>query len=278
VDVGRWEQPPDRSVPQSQSSVLVAAGASSLGGRLLQPDVSNGRAEWESGSDLVVIPGALSDLDARPTARSAELSVRLGELAREREEARAEADRLREENEALRSELEYRSVEVERLQGLAERLLVVRAKCDQLFAERVWMERETSALQTRLTEIQVTLIGVEADLDEQRSHHETERHRWEKQAESHRPIAREARALGIKVAKLRALNDQTRLERDQAVGLVEVLDRRVDTLGARCARLSAYLDEAQTERRVADQAYQAEIDRLDAALRAALEETDSGLA
>jgi chromosome segregation ATPase len=139
------------------------------------------------------------------------------------------------------------------------------------------MERETAALQSRLTEVQVTLIGVEAELDEERSRYETERRSWQEQSEIHRSVAREAGALRIKVAKLRALYDQTREERDEALRQVEALDQRIDTLGERCGRLSAYLEEAQADRRVLDQTHQAEIDRLDSVLREALDEAESAL-
>jgi chromosome segregation ATPase len=239
--------------------------------------VAEGPATWESSSDPILIPTAIRERDTDPAPPPPELVAQLRDLVRQRDEASAEAHRLREENETLRCDLEDQNAEIERLHGGAERLLVVRAKCDQLFAEHVMMEREAAALQTRLTEVQVTLIGVEAELDEERSRYETQRRAWQEQSEIHCSVAREAGALRIKVAKLRALYDQTREERDEALSQVEALDQRVDTLRERCGRLSAYLEEAQTDRRVLDQTHQAEIDRLDAALCEALDEAESAL-
>jgi chromosome segregation ATPase len=266
-------------VGQSQSGVLVAARPASLGA---ESGSSSGDEPLPAGELDELLPPDEDLLPLRIEVVPLEGWLQntpsiVSPASRQPSAVRVDVERLREENEALRCELEDQNAEVERLQGVAERLLVVRAKCDQLYAERVMMERETASLHTRLTEVQVTLIGVEADLDEERSRYETERRAWQEQLEIHGSVAREAWALRTKVAKLRALYDQTREERDEALAQVEVLDQRVATLGARSARLSAYLDEAQAERRASDQAHQAQIERLDAALREALDEAESAL-
>jgi len=72
------------------------------------------------------------------------------------------------------------------------------------------------------------------------------------------------------VKKLRSRYDEARQQRDEAL-------RQVETLGRRCALLGGYLDEAEAERRASEQAHQAELDRLTAALGEALEETESAL-
>jgi len=230
---------------------------------------------------------------------SSDGAERYDRLVRERDEALAECGRLREEALALRSKMAGQTAEFERLRKAAEAVDELRSECDRLGAERDMMRRETQQIQARLVELQITLVETEAELDdgrervraerleweercrgivaecerrlaEQRGDFEVERQAWAEQVEDHRKAEHEAEAVRAKVKKLRGLYDATRLERDEA-------RQQVETLARRCAALSAYLDEAQAERLAADQAHQAEIDRLNSALAEALDEAESAL-
>jgi chromosome segregation ATPase len=213
---------------------------------------------------------------------------RLERLARQRDEARAGFDELLRKARRLRTALARSRAQVARLRQSRERVRAIRAKCDLLHAERASLDREVTRIQSRLTEAQVALVGVEAELEDQRSRAHAERQAWQAQLRdllgeaasrqaAERAAARRAEALQLKVTKLRGLYDETRQQRDQALEQVGTLGQRVATLGERCARLSAYLDEAEAERRQSDQGYRAEIDRLNSLLGEALEEAEAAL-
>jgi len=213
---------------------------------------------------------------------------RLERLARQRDEARAGFDELLRKAQRLRAALTKSRAEVARLRKTRERVRAIRAKCDLLHAERASLDREATRLLARLTEAQVALVGVEAELEDERGQAHAERQAWQAQLrdlleeaarrqEAERAAEHKAAALQIKVTKLRSLYDETRQRRDLALDQVETLGQQVATLTERCARLSAYLEEAEAERRQSDQGYQVEIDRLNSLLGEALEEAEAAL-
>jgi hypothetical protein len=233
-----------------------------------------GAASLRSGSSVVIaalVPYAGQDvsgeatLDGRQHAvdilappPSADVAKRLDPAIRDSDES----ERLRREVQDLRSELERSRAEIARLRRSNEALRIFRARCDKLQAERTIIMRETVQLQNRLVESQVSLVGVEAEIEESRA----ERGAWEEERAIHRSVERTARSLLLKVKKLRSRYNETCQERDAARWQVETLAEQVETLRQRAARLSAYLDDAEAERRDADQRHLAEIDRLSAAL------------
>jgi hypothetical protein len=251
------------------------------------------------GNSFSSIAGKMAFIESAPAAPLAGVAERLERVTRERDEAWAECARLREEARDLRSGTATHLAEIARLRENAEKLSSLRAERDRLNADRELMAREANQLQARLVELQVTLVETEAELDEsrnwaraeqlewqerceairvegnrrlaeQRGEFEVERQAWIEQLAIHRKVEHEARTLQVKVKKLRDLYDATRQERDDAY-------RRIETLGQRCSRLSAYLDEAEAERSAADRSHQAEVERLSSALAEALEAAESAL-
>jgi chromosome segregation ATPase len=220
--------------------------------------------------------------------------------------AQAEYARLHQEAESLRGELAKAQAEVARLRRSAEKLPALRAECDRLIAERALMLRDATQHQARLVENQLTLVEVEAELEECRERTLAGRREWEQQRqqliaeherarseherqfdaerrarlaeqEVHRRVAHEAETLHRKVNKLRRQNQVTCVQRDEALDQAVILGEKVQTLEDRCVRLSTYLDEAQVELRLANETHQAKIQRLDEALSEALEEAEAAL-
>ncbi len=216
-------------------------------------------------------------LECSTGAASINLVAELDRLRRERDQSQAGCARLQNEVQELGTKLDARSAEAARLRKSAARLLPFRGECDRLYAEQAVMSRDAARQESRLVEIQVTLVEVEAQLDELRERSEAERRsRLEEQA-IHRRVAREAELLQDKVKRLRRHGARVRQQRDQALRQVESLGQTVDRLNERCARLSAYLDDAETENRVAQETHQAETSQLREALNEALDEAESAL-
>lgn len=232
-----------------------------------------------------------------PPIPSADVAERLDRLARERDEARGECERLRAEADALRADQAGRLAEIAQLRKSSERLEAIRA-------ERGMLGREAARLQARHVALQVALVEAEAELDdsrnraraeldesesrhrgflaeatrqfdEHRNRFEHERQAWRVSLEAHRRVEHEAAVLRMKVKKIRGLYDVMRQQRDATLQQVQDLQERVEILSQRSGRLSAYLEESESERRAAERGHQVEIERLVAALNGALGEAES---
>jgi hypothetical protein len=132
-------------------------------------------ADAGAGSASLPLRGEVYVLDAGPAINAA-FGDLAGRLARERDEARAENDRLREDALVLRSKLEDSRAEVTRLRKSAEKLKIARAERDQLKAEHERLDREATQSRDRLVALQLTLVEVEAALDDCRTR---ARRRWD---------------------------------------------------------------------------------------------------